>query len=388
MPTSRLVTVSALLMACSMAHATEDRYDLIYDAETRALASNLDTASSLDLGVQIQFRYDVNVRQDDTLGDDDTTVGFQLRRVKLEGKGDITESISGKVVLAFNRSGGAAVLEDTYADWEISDSTSLQIGQFKLPFMREETISSKRQLSAERSSMNEAFNQDRSQGVQLTVEQDAFRAMFAFSDGFGSENTAFNDGSDEADYALTGRAELKFGDAGWKAYDQFTSWRGAARGAMIGVAGHFESVGDTNPTPAESEVVSVTVDGSYVADGWNIFGAFVWRNTDTAASSFDDSGALIQGGVFVSDQTELFARWSAIFADSSRGATGEDYSDITAGLNYYLVPESHAAKFTLGVTYSLDATTTSIVPTSTGHNLLSDAEDGQLAIISQVQFLF
>ncbi len=387
MQTFRLVTASALLMACSMAHAAEDRYDLLYDAEMHSLSSNLNSASNLKLGVQMQFRYDVNVRQDDSLGDDDTTIGFQMRRLKVEAKGDITDSISGKIVFAFDRDGGDASLEDAVADWAINDSTSLQIGQFKLPFMREESVSSKKQLAPERSSMNETFNQDRSQGVQLTVEQDSFRAMFAFSDGFNTDNTAFNN-SAEDDYALTGRAEMRFGDADWKAYDQFTSWRGASQGAMVGVAGHFQNTGDTNPTPAETEVFALTVDGSFVADGWNLYGAFVWRNTDTTMSSFDDTGAVLQGGVFVSDQTELFARWSAVFADSARGATGDDYSDITAGLNYYLVPESHAAKFTLGVTYSLDATTTSIVSTSTGHNLLSDTDDGQLAIISQVQFLF
>lgn len=384
---ARLAATTAVLFVCSLAQGAGEHTVLLDDAEMRRFSSGLNAAAGLKVGVQMQLRYDINLREDDSLGDDDTTIGFQMRRLKVEAKGDITESISGKVAFGFNRGGGDAALDDALVDWEINDSASLRIGQFKLPFMREELVSSKRQLSVERSSMNETFNQDRSQGVQLTFGGDAFRAAFAFSDGFGSEDTAF-DSAGEADYAITGRAEMKFGDAGWKAFDQFSSFRGAPRGGLIGVAGHFERTGDTNPTPAEGEIASFTIDGSYVADGWNLFGAFVWRNTDAGATGFDDTGAVLQGGVFVSDQAELFARWSAVFADSGRGATGDDYSDITAGLNYYLVPESHAAKFTVGVTYSLDATTTSIVPTSTGHNLFADAEDGQIAITSQVQFLF
>ena len=61
---------------------------------------------------------------------------------------------------------------------------------------------------------------------------------------------------------------------------------------------------------------------------------------------------------------------------------------MTVGWNHYMVPESHAAKFTLDLRYYLDATTTSIVSTSDGHNLLADSEDGQFGLTAQMQFLF
>ena len=53
-----------------------------------------------------------------------------------------------------------------------------------------------------------------------------------------------------------------------------------------------------------------------------------------------------------------------------------------------MIPESHAAKFTVDLGYHFDATTTSIVKTSDGHNLLSDSEDGQIGLIAQMQLLF
>ena len=54
--------------------------------------------------------------------------------------------------------------------------------------------------------------------------------------------------------------------------------------------------------------------------------------------------------------------------------------------NLYIL--GRRAKFTLDVAWYLDETTTSIVNTSDGHNLLADSEDGQLALTAQMQFLF
>lgn len=391
--TAGLLTLTVSAGSADAATPTDDMLlasaDLRLEDASRILLSG---AAPVKIGIQIQMRYDANLRDDasTTLSspDDDLTVGFSIRRTKVDLSAAVTDSISANVVFAFDRATGEAGLENAYAAWALSDGLELQVGQFKLPFLREETISSKRQLSAERSSMNETFNQDFSQIIQLGYEQDSWRAVVAFSDGFASRNTAFQDDG-EADYALTARAEVKFGAASWKQFGQFTSFRGAAPGGMLGVAGHFESQGETNPAdPVESDFSSLTADFSWVGDGWNAFGVVVYRNTDDGTTTFDDLGAVLQGGVFVSDATELFARYSGVFADSSRGATGGDYSDVSVGLNHYLIPESHAAKFSLSVTYSLDATTESIVRTSNGHNLFNDSEDGQIGVTAQLQVLF
>jgi hypothetical protein len=386
MKTLALLTPALFLTAA--AGAADLRYDLANDAADRSALSVLNTsAANLKLGVQLQFRYDVNLRDDDALGDDDTTIGFSMRRAKVEGSGSITDSMKGKFVFAFDRSSGDAVLEDALVDWEINDTLSASIGQFKLPFLREESISSKRQLFHERSSANETFNQDRAQGAQLNLGGDAWRAAVAFSDGFNSDNTSFNS-DDEADYALTARAEFKFGDADWKAYDQFTSFRGAASGGMIGAAAHWQSAGDTNPSlPDNAEMLGFTADASYMADGWNLFGSVVWMNEDDGADDFDDVGVVVQGGLFFTDQLEGIARWSAVFPDSNR-ANDQDYSDVALGMNYYIVPESHAAKFTAAVVYAFDATNDSIVATSNGHNLFASDEDGQIGLTFQLQLLF
>ncbi len=352
-------------------------------------ASNL---ADLKLSVQVQTRYQLNSRDDagTTLAspDDDLTAGFSIRRAKIGIKGKVADNITGAMKFAFDRGNGTGSLETAYLKWAINDDLTLQAGQFKMGLLREENVSSTRQLATDRSAVNETFNQDFSQGIELHFGSDQWRGLIGFTDGFKSRNTAFNSAT-EADYALNGRVELLFGDAQWSQFKQFTSWRGANAGGMLGAAIGYQSAGDTNPSAALStNMTTGTVDFSYVADGWNLYAAGVWRNTDNGTTDFDDYGLIAQGGYFVSQSNELFARWDAVLPDDTRGPTGNDFHSITVGWNHYIIPESHAAKFTLDLAYYLDPTTASIVKTSDGHNLLADSEDGQFALTAQMQILF
>ncbi|MCA9302884.1 MAG: hypothetical protein KC996_02045 [Phycisphaerales bacterium] len=356
-------------------------------------AINVANASNIKVAVQVQARYKYNKRDNAsttlTLPDDDTTIGFDLRRTKVAISGDVTENMNGKLQFAFDRRTGMAALEDAVLKWTVSDDLTIHIGQFKPGVLREELVSSKQQLTAERSATNETFNQDYTQGIEFGFGGDQWRATISFNDGFGADNTAFNSAS-EADYGVSARAEFLVGDGEFGQFKQFTSFRGSNAGGMIGIAAHHQSMGDTNPSAASStEMTTLTGDFSWVDDGWNFFVAGVWRSMDAGAATIDDTGLVVQGGFFASDSDEIFARYSAVFAGSDNGpGSDQDYSDLTVGWNHYIVPESHAAKFTLQGTYSFDATTTGIVSTSDGHNLLPDSEDGQFGIIAQLQFLF
>ena len=73
--------------------------------------------ANVKVKAQVQARYQYNNRDEASLGDNDTTMGFSLRRTKVEVSGDVTDNISGKVKFAFSRSSGAAALEDAFAKW-------------------------------------------------------------------------------------------------------------------------------------------------------------------------------------------------------------------------------------------------------------------------------
>lgn len=384
-----LAAVAALVSLQGQALAADDALlASLNDANTRALAYNLNAESSLKISAQTQFQYNINLRDDDTLGDDDTTIGFQMRRTRVNIENQVTDSIKAKIQFEFAREGGDGEMLEAYADWTVNDSLKLRIGQQKVHFWRETTLGSTKQLTAEESVTSSVFTQGYAQMVEAAFGGDSWRGWVSFSDGFDSRNTSF-DSSSEADYALTGRAEFKFGDADWKQFDQYTSWRGAASGGMVGVAAHWQTAGDTNPSSSSStDTFSVTADFSWVADGWNAAIAGVWRSVDDGSTDQDDYGILAQAGVFLSDQFELFGRYDVVLTDDDLSA--DDFSTVTGGFNYYITPESHAAKFTMQVAYYLDAVdlTGGVVSPSDGLHLLADGEDGQIALTTQLQLLF
>ncbi len=402
MKTKHTALAALLAASAGLANAGTDlslarSYAIANDASSyNNLLSNYN-ASDVKVKAQIQARYQYNKRDMNTSptpfnSDNNTTIGFSIRRAKIEVSGNVTDNIKGKVKFAFDRNGGAAELEDAYASWQVNDGLSLKIGQFKQQLIHEENVSSSKQLAAERSAMNETYNQGFSQGIEAQFGGDSWRGFIGFTDGLKTANTPFNSSS-EADYALNARFEFLLGDAEWSQFKQFTSWRGSNAGGMIGAAIAYQSMGSTNPALANDATMTTgTIDFSWVADGWNFYAAGVWRNMDPggAANSMDDFGLLAQGGMFVTDQDELFGRWDAVYPDSNNAPRDKDFNAMTLGWNHYFTPESHAAKFTLDFNYYFDAPDSSIVSTSNtgGHNLLPDAGDGQWGITAQMQVLF
>ncbi len=398
------LTTTALIAAALSANTTfasesERLLDLsrsIAESEYASLESTYASfPESLKASVQLQFRYNYNLR--DSAGttlaapSEDLTVGFTNRRTKLGLEGKVTDDISAKVKFAFSQSSGAAALEDAVMKWKLSDTVSFRAGQFKPSVLREENLSSSKQLATDRSSVNETYNQDFTQGIEFIFSEDDWRFTASLNDGVGADNTYFTSGT-EADIAFSARGELRFGEAGWSKYKQFTSFRGAEGGLMVGAAFHHQWMGETNPATIPTTEMSLgTVDASLLGDGWNLYAAGVWRSMDTGLMTLTDAGYILQGGVFVSDQNELFGRWDVISPSNSSpvvvGVSGADeFNAFTFGWNHYIIPESHAAKFTLECQVYPDATTESIV--SIRGNLLSDSIGDQFAITAQIQLLF
>lgn len=349
----------------------------------------------LNVGGQIQFRYLANFRDgtfpddpdtDRNESDDDTTLGFQTRRTKIWFEGHIFDpNLYYKVVGAFDRGDdGVFELEDAYVGYKFDNGLDLRWGQFKLPFMREELISSTKQLAVERSNTNEFFNQGRSQGVQVAWMNEQFRATGAFSDGFNSANTDFT--QDPSDFAATGRVEyLAMGD--WKQFEQFTSFRGTSNGLMIGGAIHWQDDSEEVNNPID-DFFAYTLDASWQSDGWNLFGAITGAavSGDGPSGDNDPFGFVVQGGVFMTEDWELFARY-----DFTDGDVLNDYSEVTFGVNYYM--HKQAAKFTFDVVWALDETVTDTgAPTSavisTGTGLLASDDSDQFVLRAQFQLVF
>ncbi|MBZ0172664.1 MAG: hypothetical protein K8E66_09820, partial [Phycisphaerales bacterium] len=288
-------------------------------------------------------------------------------------------------------------------------------GQFKAPLLWEELVDPEFQLAGDRSTTNQVFNQGYSQGIMFGYEAEAWRGYASITDGLRTIGTNYN-GAGESDIGLTARAEFKFaGD--WERFTDFTSWRNSDYAGKIGAAFHWETYGDTGPiagpyggTPLAlaggapnfgGDLIIYTVDATVEGNGWNVAAAFVgsWTEPDgPGVTDSSDFGVVVQGGVFVAEQVELFARWDATFLDDNRFAPGatadEDLHFLTFGANYYVIPESHAVKASLELLWALNDTTNAfgILPGSGGgysqSSFLGQNDDSEIAIRGQVSVLF
>jgi hypothetical protein len=352
------------------------------DAKGIYLASG---ETKIYLGGNTQFRYFANSR-DTTVDQDEFASGFGFRRARLSVQGNLSKELA-FIIQGDFLSGDSFKLFEAFATYAFTPEWVLCVGQFKPPLLKEELTSLTKLQAVERSTVNSTFTQNYSQGVQLGWTGQDVRAWGSFNDGLNALNTNFIS-SKESDYALTARGEWKWsGD--WKQFDEFTSWRGREYAGYLAGALHFQDGGETVGTP-DTSVFQYTLDTQSKGDGWNFFASFIGRNTEPAGgSSFDDFGAVVSGGYLVSDQTELFARWSGVIPDDSR-ANGEDFHEVTFGANYFLFPESHAAKLTADITWALDAQSEAgdVVKAREVDGLLASTEDNQVYFRVQFQLVF
>ena len=416
-----LATISGLAMGQSgldldRAYASQLRSD----ADTRSSLLGTNNAANVNIEVMTQFRYMYNDRDELTpgaLGDNDTTMGFDTPRTQVRLSGSVTDDISALVVFDFGAAEngtaqGTANLLVAQGAWSLNDNWAMLFGQWHNPVMGSENFAAEHTLAVDKSFTNEFFQVGYTQGVAFAYAGDQFKFVGAFSDGaeyitnYGTvSNSAFN-APGENDFGITGRFDWLV-EGTWDQFADATSWRGSNYGVKIGAGAHWQTQGDTNPADNsggaipgydDTTVTFWTVDAQVEGDGWNVFAQYVGHDVDITATTdvnYTNHGFILQGGMFVSDQVELFGRYDIIMLDDVLVAanTDDNFQSVTVGMNYYFVPESHAAKFTLDAVFALDESTNidaifggvgSNDPSTTGLLGLSDSEmllRGQLTLV-------
>jgi len=427
MNTNTQITTGMLIVAAAGGLATAgslelDRAyasDLRADADTRSVL-NESNLSNLDVSVGIRFNYAFNSRDGAALGDNDTTIGFGFTEAQVAIEGDVTENMHARISFDFGVNDsdpfvgqGTAVLEDAFVDWAVNDSFSLRVGQFVPAYSAEASTSEFNMMNAYRSATHEILATPAwTQGVEARFGGDTWGLVVGFNDGPATPSLAFNSGL-EFDYSFNARIDF-FGDSNKARFEDQTSWRGSENGWRVGAGFMYTAFGDTNPSSTDdSDTIWYTVDGAFEGDGWAVRAAFYGasRSFDNGGNrDYDNYGFEIGASVFMSDQWEAFVRWDTLILDDGVAggpqvaAGGDDVQNFIAlGANYYFVPESHAAKFTLEVGVALDETNDIIASNSnTGSvgsgvgsfignsGFLKDAagENGQLMISGTMQWLF
>ena len=378
----------------------------------------------LNPNVQFQFRYVANFRKDDAADSDDGENafddGFEIRRLKFAFDGSVFgPALTYKFQWATNRGNGNPVLDDAWVRWSLGETFgsgsrdwAIRVGQFKDPFNHEEITSSKRQLAADRSLMNELLAgglTDWVQGVAFIWDDgpdgSPLRAEIGFSDGPNTDNTNFQNGGGlpaafpglgSPNYGAFARVELKArGD--WKQYDDFTALGNTKDLLVFGGGLSYAEFG-------KSDVLFHSADLQYENRKMGLYAAFTGLYSEPtgtipggegAAGDPDDDivvtaggtydwGFLIQAGYMLDRKCELFARFDETFLDDARLLDGaeDSYPEVTVGMNYYI--RGHAAKLTIDGVWAPNG----IPSDQNGLGLIEpDADEEQFAVRAQFQLL-
>lgn len=446
-PLALLMVLASGLPAFAGETAHETSHELA--ARLRAESESREALELLRRGPQpmtatflLQTRYMSNVREDNLVGENDQfTTGFTIPRAELRLDSNIfNEQVSAHVSLDFgdaetkrgrgevpavDGSSGTPVLLHAYAQYNFTGKREgyyVRVGQFRSNVIYEDSVAPEYGLAVERSLTNEFFALGDSQGVAVGRVNDKAAWEVTFTDGGRTlgvpapTNTAY-DSDLEWDWAFSWRVDRKLsGD--WTRFADFTSWRGAEPAWRFGGGIQLQRRGSTNPegnvpdylfgTTHSMSAYTWTVDTQYEGDGWSLYAAYVgnrikyeYPEPPPAGGTLElyHHGWVVQASMFMTDQVEAIARYDGLrFSDdlvNGFGTAQQLYQFITVGLNYYMVPESHSAKFSLDVVYTpsrwdtlgAGADNSIFLPDPTVTGLLG-ITDREWVLRAQLQFLF
>ncbi|MCH8212294.1 MAG: hypothetical protein IIB99_13105 [Planctomycetes bacterium] len=251
-------------------------------------------------------------------------------------------------------------------------------------------------MAVERSLVNEEFNQGRSQGVELAYSSDQFKAAMMLNEGFDRDNTSAL--TEDTEFAITARAEALLAGS-WGQFKDFTSWADETTAVMIGAAVHYErdefGTGDglfvdadgdgldDTANDDELETLAFTADLSLEFGSANAFAAVVYRDLDSDSVDAEQLGVVVQGGVFLTNEWEIFARYE--WGDLDRAGV-DDLSVITFGVNRFW--DKHALKWSMDVGIGLNEIAEPWSASGAGWRTDGVGQDGQIVVRSQMQLLF
>jgi hypothetical protein len=384
---------------------------------------SVDGRFRLQVGGLVQARYvysyipdglsGVNVASSPIADNVESRSGFDFPNTQLDFKGHVFgEEFTYRVRGQFSNQGEAVIgsgplsnlgsasgtfrLLDAWLRAEVSDGIAIRVGQFKLPFAREQLVDSGHQLAVGRSTIVDHLGVGYSQGLEAQFVSDDIRVLVAISNGgtdnlfgvlkaAGSEPLNSDWASDQMDWAGTARVEWKLAGR-WSQFNTMTSPPGDEFAFLLGVAAHLqEGDPDTGTGPNfnnPNRWYTFTADASAMYGGATLFGSFTYSYTDSGSayiqggSGFgsptvfdigvtDAWGAVLQGSYYFDPKWEAFARMEIGEGDvpnianitSPGGAAslenGNMFSVLTVGFNYYIDGED--LKFTSDVGFALDA---------------------------------
>jgi len=332
-----------------------------------------------------QFRYNWNQREKEVLVDESVqTQGFEVSRTRIWFDGDLTQHFYFHFRLNIDSQSNVKLV-NAYVRWKAPKGWNIDIGERWFYLSREDWTLPMDQLTTEFSANDLVFAIGTSRGVQVNKNHKYFRYYFAISDGPFSGGQNFTAAT--TDYTLTGRFEYQFATDQWGIWDDLVGRRGRPFGIMLGIGLGYAD-GKNGGASAINSATLLTVDFNINWDGGQAIIYATWRFTDPqAGESFYNWGLVAQGGHFITERQQLYARYELVSPGDQPGDE-IDYNSITVGYNFFPFVETNVMKFSVEFSYLFDALSQTIVPASTGVGFLPASEGAQWYFRLQAQFGF
>lgn len=299
------------------------------DSKGKIFLQSSDGDFSMNIGGQLQFRYIFN--NVDAAGTDESLSAFQFRRTKVKFSGDVADAWSYNLVLATDRDGGEVVMEDAYITYGVNDEIDVKFGVMKLPFARQELISSSRQVAADRSLATEFFTLNRSEGVQVAYEKDKLRAWAMLSDGGNNSYSDYNvtGGGAAHDFAFTGRVDYMVIGEDWGASKH--AFGQEEKALFIGAAANYGQL-EFGAAGVDTQL-NWTVDALFKAANFGVMAAVYGSSSDANPGGTDSDafGFFGQVDYVINKQWDVFARYDHIDDD-----TADELNAVTLGVNHHI----------------------------------------------------
>lgn len=352
----------------------------------------------LTLGGLLQARYTVNYRTDPptdaVTGEREKQVaqGFDVARARFDMGIGLTEYVT-----LFMRigvvAGGNFSFQKAFIDlkWKYF---RIRAGLFMQPTIAEDLIGPTELLFLDYSIVENVFAPGSSKGLMFTYLRERFAINLGLSDGLRTGFSEIRDAAN-ADFAITLRTEYAWGEAGLSGFNDLISRRSRAFGIRLGGALHYQDGGRTaGSLPAK--IAQGTVDLSMHGNGWSLLFSGVVGQDATDATSSNEAGELVGGGVslmggyFVAKNVQLFGQYNIVPRPKIQGALPpaapdeiigppSTFQSFGIGFSYFALPGRDNVKVSSDFKYFLGRERGSLVPTSPLNSIQPNDAGSQFA---------
>ncbi len=267
----------------------------------------------------------------------DDTASFDLRRARLVISGNVlNKQFSYKLQNDFASDSGGGDLKDAWIQWN-GDPANIRFGQMKVPYTRQQRISSSRLFFAERTLVDDVFNQGREQGAYAHAELGTINAYVGVYNGDSAGEGQNQDGEDNKlnGYAAVDFTTESFGSRGLEGDFSEDGTLGFTVGGAV-----LYGEGEADTFSGDFEQLGLNADAAVRVAGAELQAEYHYRSIESDLVSTDEidrDGFYVQG-TYVMDKLGFGGRFGLVNFDDTVGDTTsvDDIEEYGLVVNYFI----------------------------------------------------